>query len=49
MTSTQADSICYTIINAPLDSDAVNEQNLRNQLGKIHIVPYNRIIILTCF
>lgn len=34
MTTTQADSICYTIINAPIDSETVNEQNLRNALEK---------------
>lgn len=33
MTS-QADSICYTIINVPTDNESINELSLKTDLGK---------------
>ena len=32
--SSQADSICYTIINVPTDNESINELSLKNDLGK---------------
>ena len=31
--SSQADSICYTIINVSTDNESINELSLKNDLG----------------
>jgi len=35
MIASQADSVCYTLINFQIDSESINEQNLKNDLGML--------------